>query len=68
MEGRSEKKTSRRERVEIESKIRVVIVDPYGKNSSSYENTKFSKVYFLIYIIKVYSEGKELTISEENNI
>jgi hypothetical protein len=68
LEGRSEKKTSRRERVEIESKIRVVIVDPYGKNPSTYENTKFSKVYNFILNIKVYSEGKELTICEETNI
>jgi hypothetical protein len=38
LEGRSEKKTTRRERVEVESKIILKIVDPLNKQNSSYEN------------------------------
>ncbi|CAD8140745.1 unnamed protein product [Paramecium octaurelia] len=59
LEGRSEKKTSRRERVEIESKIRIVILDPLGNKHSTYENAKFSKLY---------TEDKELSANEEFNI
>ncbi|CAD8146760.1 unnamed protein product [Paramecium pentaurelia] len=59
LEGRSEKKTSRRERVEIESKIRIVILDPFGNKHSNYENSVFSKLY---------TEDKELSTNEEFNI
>ncbi|CAD8052165.1 unnamed protein product [Paramecium primaurelia] len=59
LEGRSEKKTSRRERVEIESKIRIVVLDPFGNKQSTYENAKFSKLY---------TEDKELSANEEFNI
>ncbi|CAD8060760.1 unnamed protein product [Paramecium sonneborni] len=59
LEGRCEKKTSRRERVEIESKIRIVILDPLGNKHSTYENAKFSKLY---------TEDKELSLTEEFNI
>ncbi|CAK67578.1 unnamed protein product (macronuclear) [Paramecium tetraurelia] len=59
LEGRSEKKTSRRERVEIESKIRIVILDPSGNKHQTYENAKYSKLY---------TEDKELSVNEEFNI
>ncbi|KAM3142656.1 hypothetical protein pb186bvf_005315 [Paramecium bursaria] len=59
LEGRCEKKTSRRERVEIESEVRIVILDPLNRGNTQYSNIKKSKIY---------SEEKELSLEEEKQL
>ncbi|CAD8208027.1 unnamed protein product [Paramecium pentaurelia] len=44
-EGRREKKTSRRERVEIDSHIKIIVIDPLGRPNQEFINIKHSKMY-----------------------
>ncbi|CAK63754.1 unnamed protein product (macronuclear) [Paramecium tetraurelia] len=58
-EGRREKKTSRRERVEIQSLLKIIVVDPLGRSNQEYINIKHSKMY---------TEEKVLSRKEEKQL
>ncbi|CAD8207150.1 unnamed protein product [Paramecium octaurelia] len=58
-EGRREKKTSRRERVEIDSHLKIIVVDPLGRSNEEYINIKHSKMY---------TEEKDLSRKEEKQL
>ncbi|CAD8194255.1 unnamed protein product [Paramecium octaurelia] len=58
-EGRREKKTSRRERVEIDSQIKIIVIDPLGRPNQEFINIKHSKMY---------TEEKDLSRKEEKQL
>ncbi|CAD8111894.1 unnamed protein product [Paramecium primaurelia] len=58
-EGRREKKTSRRERVEIDSHLKIIVIDPLGRSNQEYINIKHSKMY---------TEEKDLSRKEEKQL
>ncbi|CAD8120256.1 unnamed protein product [Paramecium sonneborni] len=59
LEGRREKKTSRRERVEIDSHLKIIVIDPLGRSNYEYINIKHSKMY---------TEEKELSRKEQKQL